>query len=184
MATIWGDDNNTVDSDASPSPLHSLSNASVTSDQDEWLLNEDWDDQPDLDSIQSLFHDSSVQCARSAAVESSVTNRVVHLGDGSCLHSEYLASISEYHATGYVGDDIYVLLLHRLPVIAGHTTLRIAVRSTETTIESMNVLVTCNVRENPTAGTWGSKALCQLVTYVVNKMDHNQSIPFKPQLME
>ncbi len=37
---------------------------------------------------------------------------VVHIGQSSCPHSDYLTSTGLYHSIGYLGEQTYVLPLH------------------------------------------------------------------------
>ncbi len=185
MTDIWGDDDDySIGSDMTLNTLGGLSNASSYDEEDAESSDREWSGQPDADYLEGLADSPSIRRARCAVADSNPSSGLVHLGYHSCPHSRYLTDLSDYHATGYVGNQVYVLPLHRLPVVAGHTTLRVAVRCTDTTRRSMKVLVTCNAEENPVTGSRGSPALSQLIKYVVKKMDANEFVPFTPQVTE
>jgi hypothetical protein len=96
--------------------------------------------------------------------------------------SEYLSntSLEGYHAQGFVGDSKYVLPLHRLPVVPGHITRRLAICQTETTVNCLEVYVQCHMPNYKTAGLLGSMLLSRYISIVITNMDKHQFVPFKP----
>ena len=43
-----------------------------------------------------------------------------------------------------LGKEKYVIPLHILPVVPGHSVKRLSLRETETTVNSVEVVITCN----------------------------------------
>ncbi len=99
---------------------------------------------------------------------------VVHIGQSSCPHSNYLTSTGMYHSIGYLGEQTYVLRLHILPVVPGHRHFRIATRSTQTTIEQLKVSVVCNINWTSTISYVGSKALSKVLVISTVTIVSNQ----------
>ena len=70
--------------------------------------------------------------------------------------------------------------MHILPIVPGHKHVRIAIRSTETTVNELKVSVTCYMSYGSTLLYTGSKALSRILSKVIIAMDNNEFCPFKP----
>lgn len=84
-----------------------------------------------------------------------------------------------YHSTGYVDKETYVLPLHVMPIVPGHKHVRIATRSTETTVNELKVFVTCYMNYGPALLYIGSKALSRILSKAIPAMDNIEFCPFK-----
>jgi hypothetical protein len=120
--------------------------------------------------------------ARHTATTSPTCYPSAHLGPDSCVLSEYLSNTSPdgHHAIGYVGNSKYVLPLHKLSIVPGHVTRRLAICQTETAVNSLDVYVQCYMPKYKIAGLFGSMLLSKYISIVANKMDKNKFKPFKP----
>jgi hypothetical protein len=89
---------------------------------------------------------------------------------------------SEYYSQGYLGKDKYIVPLHVLSVVAGHTTRRIAISNTETSVYHIEVLVSCNVTESQAIKLPGSSFMPKCLKIIMNRMDNNEFCPYQPRV--
>lgn len=89
---------------------YGLSDVSSYDEEDAESSDREWSGQPDADYLEGLADSPSIRYARSAVADSNPSSGLVHLGYDSCPHSSYLSYLSDYHVTGYVGNEIYLQL--------------------------------------------------------------------------
>ena len=123
---------------------------------------------------------TEISNARNIARASVSRSDVVTLGHGSCPHSNYLAGTvgAGDFDHGYLGDTKYIIPLHVLPLVAGHSIRRLALTHTQTTVRAIEVDVRCEVPQTRASSRAGSMRVAECLKTVISAMDHNQFVPF------
>jgi hypothetical protein len=134
---------------------------------------ENYTDQDDVnayDIVEDGIIDQAVHlAARRNALCTNYETHTRHLGDKSCVLSEYLKDCSDkYYSLGYLGSSTYVVPLHVLSLVPGHKVHRLAIHKSNTTTDVVEVYVECLLNKRTRVTRRGSRQ---------NSKDQNQFCP-------
>ena len=103
-----------------------------------------------------------------------------YISSSDCILSQYMNGQiydGKYYATGYLGAGRFVTPLHVLSLVPGHSTSRIAMHRSETTVKSCDVMVQSVLRRDLAVTGTDTVHVINAIEHVLKGMDENEFDP-------
>ncbi len=135
--------------------------------------------------LKHQINKTGLMSARNSMIKCLGPESYVTLCSGSYSLSGYLQSTDKsiYYSRGSLRTTKYIIPLHVISVVPSqHRVKKLAVSRTDTTVNYIEVVVSCMVESIATKPYTGSIHLSEYIDKVVKAMNKNEFLPFTPSI--